>query len=163
MSRRMSRLASSAQWRSSSTNIVGAFVLKSSTRAAKIAAGFSPCSTAAWREPPASEATSTNGPSGRGVSRPSQAPQRTRVAPRRASTKRLIRLVFPIPASPETRTSRPRPAMASARHSSRTARKGVRSSSSNAASAFMASRSDVPIALAIVHVSGRRFKPEGVV
>ena len=80
-------------------------------------------SSAASSAPPASRATSRSGPSGRGVTSGSHAPQSTRRAPRLARP-RPTSAVLPIPASPATTTTRP-----AARECSSAASSAARSSS----------------------------------
>ncbi len=136
---KMSSFASSAQCTSSRTTMVGLIEPSSSTRAANTACGFSPRSTTSARGPCVEAAMSRNGPSGRGVCRPSLAPQRTRAPLLRSSQKRWTRTLFPMPASPARRTTRPRPPAASARHSSSVATNPERSSSPSSASRVVAS------------------------
>ena len=61
--------------------------------------------------PPVACATSTNGPSARGVNSASQPPQRIRVAGRCCSQNRRTTAVLPTPASPRSSTSRPCPSL----------------------------------------------------
>ena len=59
------------------------------------------------RSPPVSSATSSSGPSARGVNSASHAPHRIRADSRCSSAKRRASAVFPAPASPVTSTSAP--------------------------------------------------------
>ncbi len=58
---------------------------------------------------------SRSGASGAGVADPSQAPIATRARPAAVAAAVATKDVLPIPASPETKTSRPSPAAASSR------------------------------------------------
>ena len=85
----------------------------------------------AAKSPPSCALMSNSGPSGRGVSRPSQPPHSQR-APGRRCWNASSSTVLPMPDSPDTRTSRPSPRRASAAYSASVARNGVRSRSSMA-------------------------------
>ena len=93
---------------------------------------------AAWRglprargnRSPVTRAMSANGPSGRGVNSASQSPHSTRANAPTSSQKRRRTSVFPTPASPETKTTPPRPSHASAKASRRPSSTGSRSSKS---------------------------------
>src|SRR4051812_4239036 len=74
--------------------------------------GTAPGSRAASSAPSAMAATSTNGPSGRGVNRTSHVPHRTPPGGSACSQNCRRSDVFPIPASPVTSASRPRPVAA---------------------------------------------------
>jgi hypothetical protein len=101
-------VASSAQWTSSTTMTVGR-PASSWWTAPNTAFRPATSSTASARGPPAPRAMSRNGPRVRGVTRSSQAPTSTRADPDASRANALTRLVFPIPASPETSTTEPRP------------------------------------------------------
>src|SRR5690348_13488275 len=73
---------------------------------------------------------SRSGPRARGASRSSQAPVSTRARPDAAAANASTRLVFPMPASPETAATRPAPPSASSRAECNAASAGPRSSSS---------------------------------
>ena len=98
-------MASSAQCRSSRTTIDGRAAPSSADATSWAPA---PAATAVASAPPASPATARNGPSGRGVNRSSQSPQKVRAALWRSQNARTA-AVFPTPASPATSTMRPRP------------------------------------------------------
>src|SRR5690242_18268754 len=72
---------------------------------------------------------SNSGPSGRGVSNPSHAPQSQR-APSSCAWNASTSAVLPIPDSPDTSTSRPLPSLASAAYPASASRNGPRSSNS---------------------------------
>ena len=107
-SRRTSRVASSAQCRSSSTRTVGARRASSRNSASATSCGPAPPAVTCARSPPVSSATSSSGPRARGVNSASHAPHRIRADPRCSSVKRRASAVLPAPASPVTSTSRPR-------------------------------------------------------
>src|SRR5690349_9836329 len=72
---------------------------------------------------------SNSGPSGRGVSSPSHAPQSQR-APSSCAWNASTSAVLPIPDSPDTSTSLPLPALASAAYPASVSRNDPRSSNS---------------------------------
>src|SRR5262245_724746 len=126
--RSRSMVASSAQWMSSTTSTCSSSAaltcrsraLNSSSRGAS-----APHSSISW--PPSCPAMSKRGPSGRGVNRPSQAPQHQVASGRRRCTC-SARADLPTPASPAMSTSRPSPCRASAAYSPRAASCASRSS-----------------------------------
>src|SRR5215217_7067908 len=126
--RTTSRVASSAQWRSSTSSTVGS-AASSRWTASKTASRSAPASAAATRGPPTARAMSRNGPRVRGVPRSSQTPASTRAWARAASAKARTRAVLPFPASPETSTTDPRPRPARPRASPRRPSSASRSSS----------------------------------
>ena len=107
--RTRSVVASSAQCRSSTTSTRGVS-RKASSTAAKIS-----CWAAASRRPaetvgPSPPATSRSGPSGRGVLNGSHMPHNTGIDTRSANARSSA--VLPMPASPTSNTTAPRPAAA---------------------------------------------------
>ena len=122
-------MARSAQWTSSTTSTPSPGDAPSSRRTAANSCSRAVPEVRASRvnSPPTTSAMSRTGASGRGVKRPSQAPTSQRASGRR-SRKASTSADLPTPASPETRTNRPRPSSASAAHSPRAASWGSRSS-----------------------------------
>ena len=104
-------MASSAQCKSSSTSTVGDTSATSLESADNTSCCRPPRSTRSSSSPPVACATSTNGPSARGVNSASQPPQRIRVAGRCCSQNRRTTAVLPTPASPRSSTSRPCPSL----------------------------------------------------
>src|SRR5215813_11367725 len=126
-----SSVASSAQCASSTTITVGRLPrLSSSRRPARSTGRAVPSCRSARRPAPACSAMSCSGPSGRGRNNASQAPHSTRAPWHRVRVKRSTRALLPIPASPLTSTTAPRPASASRRASPRVWRGPSRSSRS---------------------------------
>ena len=131
--RMTSSVASSAQWTSSSTTIVGDVRSSSATSDSARLYGFGPLRTRSSRVPPIVRATSTNGPSGRGMKSGSHAPVTTRVLSATPAQKLLTRALLPTPASPATSTRRPDPAHTSERNRSSAVSSTSRSSRSDLA------------------------------
>ena len=100
-----SRVASSAQWRSSRITMHGGCDRNWSSNAAATSWGRPPRTMIASRSPPVVWAMSSSGPSGCGVARASHAPQR--ICTDRPAQKRRTREVLPTPASPPIKTKRP--------------------------------------------------------
>ena len=105
---RTSSVASSAQCRSSSTRTVGARLASSRIERRGDVVGLGAARPRASAKLAAGELGDVEQrPSGRGVNSASQAPQRNRAGLRGVAQKRRRSAVFPTPASPATRTSRP--------------------------------------------------------
>ena len=111
--RRTSSVASSTQCTSSTTSTVERPRPSSVTAAVNTGSIASP-SRARSSGPPVPRAASRSGPSGRRTRRSSQAPTRVRVPASVPQTNVRTRLVLPIPASPLSSTTQPRPAAAPA-------------------------------------------------
>jgi hypothetical protein len=105
------------------TTTAGRLPASSRISAAVTSCGLASLATSSSSSPPVISATSKSGPSGPGVSRPSQAPHRTRVESGSSSQNARSRTVLPTPASPPTRTTRP---LASATTASSASARAVR-------------------------------------
>ena len=95
-----------------------------------MSSGAAPVTSASSSSTDTLPARSRNGPSGRGIERSSQVPNRTVVPPPRVSTNFLTSEVLPIPGSPLMQTTRPSPRAAAAFASASAASASSRSSSS---------------------------------
>ena len=126
--RSKSSVASSAQCRSSNTTTC-VLCRNSATNAANTSRVAAPLRSASRSWPPSSAATSRRGASGLGVVSGSHAPHPSQALERTVLVHVRSRLVFPIPASPWTRTTEPSPRRASASRSSSAANAASRSMS----------------------------------
>ena len=104
----MSRVASSAQWTSSTTSVLGGGRCNSSSKASMTTSRSPACN--AWpRRGPTAAAKSRNGPSVRGVLSASQLPTSIRISAGNCDRIADTRLVLPMPASPCSSTTEPSP------------------------------------------------------
>ena len=127
-------MASSAQCTSSTTSTAGPpEPLSSANTASNTASRSAPAATAAANGPDVPRAASCSGPNERGAIRSSQAPRSTRVRAGNAASAVLTRVVLPMPASPDTSATPPRPSAAAAKSCDRAASSASRSSSPIAA------------------------------